>query len=67
MTDGRALHSLHRVDDDRLPPPIPKMLTRLPAGALKNVAALSSARSSVANAARTVPVHTLVLLPSSLR
>ena len=40
---------------------IPKMLARLPAGALKNVAALPGARSTVSTAARSLPVSSFSL------
>ena len=42
---------------------IPKMLARLPAGALKNVAGLNGARSTAFNAARSLPVRSLLSLP----
>ena len=51
-----------RVDDDRLVL-ISKMLARLPAGALKNVAAFKGARSSAFDAARSLPVRTISSSP----
>ena len=40
---------------------ISKMLARLPAGALKNIASLPGARSSAFNAARSLPVRSFAL------
>lgn len=58
---SRLAHSNIRVDDDRLVP-ILKMLARLPAGALKNVATLKAGRKAAFDAARSLPVRTVLSL-----
>ena len=62
---GLALSNI-RVDDDRLALSS-KMLARLPAGALKNVAGLPRARSAALDAARSLPVRLLSVLRPQTR